>query len=551
VESGLIDWSIVPTASIQRIEAFRGPGASMYGDAAIGGVIQIFTAREQPGGQLTLGGGSFRTFTGDGAYGGRTQGVGYTVSGAVRTTDGGVEHSGGHQVVGGARLDGRAGAWLWHWSGSGDRRERDDPGAPSRESYDAQPGALQPLHAGDGVERRSLSTALTLRHDTLAWHPQVRIYASQRDEDLIRTILLAPDLGDRRARRLDSTTVGGSVDGERLFAPARPVTVRFGTDLATEQLDTAYHGVTETGGIAPLETEASGRRIRTGAFVSAAWDLTPRVRASSAVRWDGVDDGDFGAEAESHRAWSPRAGLVVTLRERDALSVYLQASRAFKAPTLDQRFDPRPFPDFQGGSFTISNPALAPQRATSIEAGVSAGGRVRWSALAYRMAVEDEIDFDVRTFSYQNLGDSVHAGVEAEIEARWPLVRPSLSYAYSRVTEQGADDGRQLKNVPRHAVAVAATADLPLGIGAYLRYQHRGGAYLDDENRFAVRGPSTLDARIRRSIGRHVVFLDVLNATNDRYEEYGFTLADFAGGTAPYVYPGAPRAVRAGMTLGF
>ena len=36
VESGLIDWSRLPLAAIRRVEAARGPGASFYGDAAIG-----------------------------------------------------------------------------------------------------------------------------------------------------------------------------------------------------------------------------------------------------------------------------------------------------------------------------------------------------------------------------------------------------------------------------------------------------------------------------------------------------------------------------------
>ena len=53
VESGLIDWSQISTASIRRVEASRGPGASMYGDSAIGGVIQILTDRAATGGQLT------------------------------------------------------------------------------------------------------------------------------------------------------------------------------------------------------------------------------------------------------------------------------------------------------------------------------------------------------------------------------------------------------------------------------------------------------------------------------------------------------------------
>jgi outer membrane receptor protein involved in Fe transport len=42
----------------------------------------------------------------------------------------------------------------------------------------------------------------------------------------------------------------------------------------------------------------------------------------------------------------------------------------------------------------------------------------------------------------------------------------------------------------------------------------------------------------------------VSNLTNDRYEEYGFTLDDFRGGLAAYAYPGAPRAFRVGLILG-
>jgi hypothetical protein len=57
--------------------------------------------------------------------------------------------------------------------------------------------------------------------------------------------------------------------------------------------------------------------------------------------------------------------------------------------------------------------------------------------------------------------------------------------------------------------------------------------------------------RLRRSFGRHAVFVDAFNVTADQYEEYGFTLRDFANEVVPYVYPGAPRAVRVGLTLAF
>ena len=551
VESGLIDWSLVPTSSVRRIEAFRGPGASMYGDSAIGGVIQILTDRGTTGGQLTATGGSFESFTADSAYGRRTPSVGFNLSGAARRTAGAFDHSEGRQLVGAAAVDGEINGFLWRWNASGEKRRRDDPGALTTAALQIDPTQSDPLYQFDNADRGNVSTAFTLRNASLSWKPQARVYFANRNEDMIRTILLAPGLADTRARALSSSVIGGSVEAEHVFAGVRPPVVRFGVDLAHEHLDTSYRSV-DDGIVGELNSEAAGRRVRAGLFTSASFEPVPRVRLSGAVRWDDVDDAGFGSTASPapKRAWSPRAGVVVQLSDAGAIALFAQASKAFKTPTLDQLFDPRPYPDFRGGTFTISNPTLTPQRATNLEAGISGGGVVQWSALAYRMNVDNEIDFDVQTFSYANIGQSRHVGAEIEAEGRWwKQVRPSVSYALARVTDLSSD--LQLKNVPRHLVALGASFDLPWAIGGYARYNRTWGAFLDDANKFPIDGPSTLDLRVRRGFGRHTAFIDILNATNTVYEEYGFTLTDFRGRAVPYAYPGALRAVRAGITVSF
>ena len=548
-ESGLVDWSAIPASAIRRIEAFRGPGASLYGDSAVGGVIQILTDRSAQG-RLTATGGSYGTMNADGSWGRQTGAALFTLSGAARRTGGAYEHSAAHQFVGAGSADGQRGALSWRWSADGGTREREDPGSLSRDAFQVDPYSSDPIYQFDAVDRRDLSTAFTLRHQSPAWRPQARIHVAVRDEDLIRTILLAPGLSDRRARALSTAALGGSLEGEHVLGTTHMVLLRFGTDASREQLDTTYRGVSDSGAVLDVNSEASGHRVRTGLFASSAWAMTSRVRLSGGIRWDNVDDGGFpAASGEANRAWSPRAGVSVQLNDEGTLSLYGQVSRAFKAPTVDQLFDPRPYPDFQGGTFTISNPSLVPQRATNVEAGLSGAGPIRWSALAYWADVEDEIDFDVRTFSYANIGESRHTGLELEGEGQWWRIRPFLSYALARVTEAGSS--RQLKNVPRHRVAVGAGLDLPWDVHAYGRFEHAAGAFLDDDNVFRLATPSTIDLRVRRPFGRHSVFLDVFNLTADRYEDYGFTLTDFRGQVVPYVYPGAPRAVRAGVTVSF
>jgi outer membrane cobalamin receptor len=552
VESGLIDYSLVPPASIRRIEAVRGPGAAMYGDSAVGGVIQILTDRSGGGGALTVSGGSFSTYTGDGSYRRQLGNVLFGVSGAARTTDGGMVHSGGREFVGSGSADGRAGRLTWRANVTGDGRDRDDPGSLSRTQISVDPYASDPLYRFDGVSRGSLQGAFSLRHDSV-WRPQARVHAGLRDEDLIRTILLFPGFGDRRARELSTRNVGMSLEGERVLGSRRPPIVRFGVDLAHERLDTSYREIdADTGTPGALNSHAEGRRIRSGAFASATWEPLPRTRIAAAIRWDGVDDNGFGQSSlDLQRAWSPRGGVTVQLAEDGSLALYAQVSRAFKVPTLDQLFDPRPFPDFQGGTFTISNPHLVPQRATNVETGITGGGRrLRWSALAYHMAVEDEIDFDARTFTYANIGQSRHVGLEVEAEGHWSArVRPSVSYALARAIN--ADTDLQLKNVPRHLLTLAAHVQAPASLSAHVRYQRAMGAFLDDDGVFAIDGRSALDIRVRRSVGRHAAFVDLLNVTGNVYEEFGFTLTDFEGQTVPYAYPGAPRAVRAGLTLSY
>ena len=554
VESGLIDWAAVPAAAIQRVEAVRGAGASLYGDSAIGGVIQILSVPTTSGGQATLTAGSFGTLTGDGAYTARPRGVALTASGAARRTGGGFDHSGGREIVGGGGAGGTMGGLSWRWNASGNDRQRDDPGALNEAEFASDPYSSNPLYEFDNTDRRGFSTALTIRKTGPRWYPQVRAYVTTRDEALIRTILLAPpDLGDRRARELSSLAMGGSAEGEHALTATRPLVVRFGADLARQDLDTTYRGVDPTGAAGDINSAAAGHRIRAGLFASAAWDPASRLRLSGGIRWDDVRDSGFGAAAASapeQRAWSPRIGAVVRVTDDGSVTLFGQLSKAFKVPTLDQLFDPRPYPDFQGGTFTISNPNLVPQRATNIEAGISGHGTIRWSALVYRMHVNDEIDFNVNTFSYANIGERRHAGLELEAEARWwTRWRPSLSYARSDVSVPGSD--LQLKNVPRHLLSAAAHVNLPWAIGLYARYNHTWEAFLDDGNAFPLDGPSTLDLRVRRPLGRQTLFVDVLNAAGRVYEEYGFTLQDFRGREIPYVYPGAPRALRAGLTLSF
>ena len=101
-----------------------------------------------------------------------------------------------------------------------------------------------------------------------------------------------------------------------------------------------------------------------------------------------------------------------------------------------------------------------------------------------------------------------------------------MSYAFSRAVD--IDSGEQLKNVPRHLITGAASVNLPGAIGAYVRYNHTWGAFLDDGDVYPLEGRSTVDLRLRRPLGRQAVFVDVLNASNRRSVEGTLYNYDFS-----------------------
>jgi outer membrane receptor protein involved in Fe transport len=58
-QSVLAEWRTIQAADIDRIEALRGPGSSLYGDTSLGGAVQVFTVRR--GAWVEASGGTFRS----------------------------------------------------------------------------------------------------------------------------------------------------------------------------------------------------------------------------------------------------------------------------------------------------------------------------------------------------------------------------------------------------------------------------------------------------------------------------------------------------------
>jgi outer membrane cobalamin receptor len=544
-ESGNVDWQSFRAADIERVEVLHGPGSALYGDTALGGVIQVFTADgTDTDGELSLGTGSFGARDLGASYRtGLAHGLRLDLNAGSWRTAGFRENAGADGRHGRLTLQRLGERARWRLDGESSRQQRQQPGALTRPDIASDREQSDEMFRFDG--QTTTRNHLGMTFDGFGRTPiRATLYGSRRNDDNLRTLLLAPGFGASAFRALTTNTAGGTFEASREWTRA---VVRAGADLERAEFTASYNSVRDNGAKGDVVAAEDGRRDRVGLFVTGGWTFGERTRVSAGLRRDSIRDD------RTSSAWSPRLGLNIHLGPAQSpLSMFVQASSAFKAPTLDQLFDARPYPDGAGGTFTISNPALRPQRARNLEAGLSRTTATSdWSVVGYRMNVRDEIDFDPQTFSYRNIGTSVHRGVEASAAmAKDARISPRLTYAWTRVADS-ATPGLQLKNIPEHTAQLLLHGRVTPRTSADVVYRWRSGLALDDDATVRAPAVSRVDLRLAHDVRSLRLQADVLNALDAHYNELGYVLFDFTGQPAALEFPAPGRAFRLAITWTF
>jgi outer membrane receptor protein involved in Fe transport len=577
LQSGIMTWELLPPLSIEAVEVVRGGSSSLYGDAAIGGVVNFISAgRAAPGVHLRALGAGNGLLRGGARLTGRLGGRTWAVEAAGLRSDGFRDH--------GARAAANAGLHVDIVTG-----ERRTMSVSLRSTWRdlEQPG---PLPATDLALDRSASDvfyrfdetddrvhALDLDASTAlgdAAELTARVTTEARRSTDTRTVALSPDFADTKERKLATDRIGGMAQVV-WSAPGIPLRHRVvaGAEASVGRLTSDYYAVVagarsdyaaSDGARGAIDQSGEGSRRSGAGFAQVeVWPVSA-VRISLGVRYDRLSD-RYDARAPSavdrleatHSAASPRAG--VSLRWLDTPeavgSVYVTVGRSFKAPTPDQLFGqrtiPLPFPPFAA---TTSNPALVPQRGVSLEVGAYQGVAVAGASAGatlsvYQMDMRDELDFDVTTLRYVNLGRSRHRGVEAGVRLRGagPLSGYATWTLQSATSRAGTNAGRFLKAIPRHGWKGGLTAALGPRIEAAVDLIRQSGAWLDDENTVPLPAFTRVDARVTVEVPGGRAFLEARNLLDGRYSTTGFP--DPSGSGTMYYYPGAGRTLGTGIEL--
>lgn len=576
LHGGRMSWDLLPPVALEAVEVVRGPSADLYGDGAVAAVVNLVSAREAPeGGVWELGGGELGSYRGGVRASGEIFTRPATFYASVRHTGGYREHA--------QRTVGSAGARVDVASGEGHRidlvarwmlRDLHAPGPLPRSEADRDPRPSEIFYSYDGTKswfaRAGLDGDFAL---PAGFGLSAELSTELRRSNEIGTVQPMPEEGDTGERSADSERVFATVELERsdlgLPWPDRLVV---GLDASLGRFDTEHRDVVSGGPVVYLLTDpdrpliASGEGTRNSVAGFARYELRPvdRLRISVGARADALRDSFQpglprpGSEVTAeHGAFSPRAGLNLEWLDTDRLTgrLYATAARTFKAPTPDQLFDQRRVAVPPAVDAPISNPGLDPQRGTSLEAGAYHEARLPggWTAgmslATYRIRMEDEIEFDPRTFQYGNIAESLHRGVEAGLRLDGPsassiFVNYTLQEATSR---SGEHRGNALRAVPRHTLSAGAGHRLVRTLDAGVWVTHQGGTWLDEENTARLPSFTRVDARASYSVRNVELSLEVLNLFDRAYSTTGFL--DPGGTDTVFVFPAAGRVLQLGLRL--
>ena len=249
-------------------------------------------------------------------------------------------------------------------------------------------------------------------------------------------------------------------------------------------------------------------------------------------------------------AFSPQLSAVYRINDR--ISLLASATRAFRAPTLNELY--RSFR--VGNVLTLANENLRSERMTGGEGGLRftsldeklvVRGTFFWNEITRPVAnVTLSTTPNLITRQRQNLGRTRSRGFELETEALinqyWKL---SAGYLFADATVvrfpvNTTLEGLLIPQVARHQLTFQARFDKP-GIGTLgLQGRASSSQFDDDQNQFRLGSYFTLDVFVSRRVARGLeAFVAAENVLNQRYEV----------GKTPVTTLGPPILIRAGIRV--
>lgn len=523
----------IPVDSIARIEIVQGSSTVLYGDNAVGGVINIVTrsAYDGEGSNVAVELGTFNTRRVTAGLSKMAGDTALSLNIDNLKSDGYRQQSAIENLSLMGELSHEHGDWLYGTRLNANNENLELPGFLYEPAYLADPTAsTSTLEKAE--QKRYAIEAFAESASGLAAEIT---YSRKRQEATV--------FGDTRA---DLDTLSFTPRFQRQYGRS---TLTVGLDAYLSQLDASgeFSNFSPPPATSINDSDATRR--------SYALYLTGNIALGNNTNLDlgyrhqqvGIDITNRSNTAadtrDDRRDHLNAADITLSHKHRYGGRNYVRLARSFRAPVLDEMWS------YFSGNISLLNPQTADHLEIGTRQNFSNGADL--TANLFVMLLEDEIAFDQTTYSNVNLDKTRRDGINISLHS--PVgKRASLQagYAFRKATYRaGPNDGKDIPLVPRNKFTLGGQYKLGdntrLGINAiYTGSRYFGNDYANAGKK--LDGYTRVDMNLRHTFGAWHARLLIQNLTNTKTADTGFyDYGSYSGGFTPSPYSYYPLPERA------
>jgi iron complex outermembrane receptor protein len=559
---GWVYWTRIPMGSVRQVEVVESPSSSVYGNYALGGVMNIVTSPPES-----------TTFKFRSSVGGRqTWKEDFFVAGAWdkfgAAFEGTVLDTNGYFLVplleGGAPLRGpvdtRASLNNENFNIKLDFTPTDRISAYARTGYFNEHRVNGKFGETNESMWKYVSGGTRIRLGDGS-DIQANLWGNfERFHSKFLAITSVGGVSRSNSRltllqRVPTKDTGGSVQWSKAVGSRNFFTV--GTDwrwVDGDSNETAMNAPPANIALVNLYRVSGGTQKSAGVFIQDLISVTSKLQLTLSARldhWRNYDSHNLETSAstglptatnapscdsapsatnclrsKSNTIGSPKVGALYHVSEK--VSLWSSLSWGFRAPTLNELY--RQFR--VGAILTLANEKLGPERLVAGEGGVNytpirnLTWRSNWFVNRFTNPVSN-VTIATNTRQRQNVSRTRIWGIQSEMDYRFKTnFKFGMSYLYNiaKVRASNPDasginiTGNYLAEVPRHRGTAEVSYSNPKYVTASASMQIVGGQYDDDLNTLWLPYYNTLDFNVMRKIGRNFeAFFGVQNVLDREF----------------------------------
>ena len=543
-----VDWTQIPLDQIERIEVVRGAGSVLYGDNAVGGVINIITKKpEKPfSGNVEGSVGSYHFNKENGSVSGKWGPLSGGLSAGYNATQGYREDGFFRAKDVGGKLIYEVNQGLsFNFSGGFHKDDAGLPGGLTEADINnlGRRGTLTPDNQAsteDGYGDLGVKVKLwdwgRIEMDVSYRHREVEnfldfpaTFYTYQDERHLATWGVTPKyiLEKNLWNHFNKLILG----------------LDFYRSTSVVDSDSVFFGF-------PSSNRSEITKKSTGLYLLDEFYILDNLIFSPGYRYEWVTYDIFQRTPRAKDETTdgePAYSLSLDYLFGKRSSAFLSAKRSFRFPVSDELI--LVFPEFK------VNPKINPQTGYHYEAGVrhSFTDQIETNLTLFWVDLHDEIFFNPVTFTNENYPNTRRLGIELGVKVR-PFEWLSLWGNYGYIKPQlrgGPFSGNDIPGVPRHKGSVGADIHVWKGLQLDGGANFVGSSYLISDFANQVEKLDwyyTIDAKLSYAWKGLKAFVGVNNLLNQKYSEWAVTNAT---GTTQLFYPSPVRNYLCGVSYNF